>query len=483
MRLFNFLAGQPWAITTDYAQRMVEIYDLALERKARGEEFDKEALEKQLGRPLDNTRTVTTRPEDYSIVNPGVSTIPVEGPIFRRADMFTEISGATTVETLAKDFNAALGDPAVKAIILYIDSPGGEVNGTNEFSDMIFASRGGKPVIAYVAHLGASAAYWIASAADEVVVDATAALGSIGVVIAVRDPAKQNVKDIQFVSTQSPHKRPDPTTESGKVQIQSHADVLAQVFVDTIARNRNVSSETVVQDFGGGGLLVGQKAVEAGLADRVGSYESVLAELQSGRIPAPRKAGKTNKRLALSDGAKPMAKKNWFLQLFSSDATERDEAIAELSKEPGDSAAIAHAPTEDSAEVKALRAKAALADKYQEQIKAAREQQAEAFAGGLVTSLVLMPAAKDKVKGLYIQHAQDDEASPLPTGTRVESFKAMFAGLPKHNLTTEQMAADLPAGTVALNPDPNNQEEQLKKDEATTRAWAAKQNPRPQAVK
>lgn len=475
VRLFNFLAGQPWAITAEYAQRMVEIYDLALERKARGEDFDKEAVEKQLGRPLDNTRTVTHRD--------GVATIPVEGPLFRRADMFTEISGATTVETLAKDFNAALENPEVKSIIFYIDSPGGEVNGTNEFSDMIFNARGAKPVVAYVAHLGASAAYWIASAADEVVVDATAALGSIGVVIAVRDPTKQKVKDIQFVSTQSPHKRPDPTTESGKGQIQTHADVLAQVFVDTIARNRNVSSETVVKDFGAGGLLVGRKAVDAGLADRVGSYESVLSELQSGRRPRAQKSEFRGQQ----DGEKTMSieKKGWFATMLAKlNPDERAEALAELNGDGKNVITLNLPPPpaqaqEESAEVKALRAKAAQADKYQEQIKAARKTEAEAFAGGLVTAKVLMPAAKDKVAALYLQHAQDDEAAPLPTGSRIDSFKAMFTGLPKHNLTSETIAADLPDGAVALNPDPGTENEKIVADARKGAAeWQKKQNPK-----
>lgn len=476
MRLFNFLAGQPWAITADYAQRMVEIYELALERKAKGEELDKQALEKQLGRPLDNTRTVTVRD--------GVATIPVEGPLFRRADMFTEISGATTVESLAKDFNAALDDPAVKSIVLYIDSPGGEVNGTNEFSDMIFAARGSKPVIAYVAHAGASAAYWIASAADEVVVDATAAVGSIGVIAAVRDPTKEKSKDIRFVSSQSPNKNPDPTTTSGKSQIQAHVDDLAQVFVDTIARNRNVSSETVVKDFGGGGLLVGQKAVDAGLADRVGSYESVLSELQSGE-----RISSKSKTHAADNGAKTMSENqsSTLWQRFVA-GLKGDEAKAMLAENEG---RIPSAPTipssppppaasEESDEIKKLRTKAAQVEKYETAIKAARETEAETFAGSLVVAKVLMPAAKDKVKALYIQHAQDDEASPLPTGSvsRVEAFKAMFEGLPKHNLTTEQMAADLPAGAVVLNPDPGtDSDKMIAETRAGAAAWQKNQNP------
>jgi hypothetical protein len=79
-------------------------------------------------------------------------------------------------------------------------------------------------------------------------------------------------------------KRPDPTTEDGKAEIQRTVDALGEIFVGTVARNRGVSADTVLSDFGRGGVYVGQAAVDAGLADEVGSYESVLAGMmqQSG---------------------------------------------------------------------------------------------------------------------------------------------------------------------------------------------------------
>jgi signal peptide peptidase SppA len=244
---------------------------------ANRENDDPEAVEAQLGRPLDNTRTVSVRN--------GVASIPIEGPIFRRANLFTEISGGASVEIIARDLNKALDDQSVRAVMLVIDSPGGEVNGINELADMLYAARGRKPITAYVEGVGASAAYWIASAADEVVADATAALGSIGVIMTMRDPSKTSARDIEFVSSQSPNKNPNPATESGRSQIQSIVDSLADVFVSTVARNRSVSRETVLSDFGQGGILIGQKAVDAGLADRLGSYEQVLAELSDRTQP------------------------------------------------------------------------------------------------------------------------------------------------------------------------------------------------------
>jgi ClpP class serine protease len=175
----------------------------------------------------------------------------------------------------------------VGAILLHVDSPGGEVTGIHEFGELIHQARGVKPVWAYVEGLGASAAYWLSSAAEEIVADPTAALGSIGVVMTVRDPSKTKAADIEIVSSQSPRKRPDPTTEGGRAQLQGVVDDLAGVFVATVARNRAVSEETVLAEFGGGGLFVGRSAVAAGLADRIGTFEETLAELAAAVAAAP----------------------------------------------------------------------------------------------------------------------------------------------------------------------------------------------------
>jgi hypothetical protein len=132
-----------------------------------------------------------------------------------------------------------------------------------------------KRVTAYVSHLGASAAYLVAASADEIVMDPMAAVGSIGTVARVYTGKEKDVTEI--VSSQSPKKRPDATTDAGREQIQEYVDALAEVFVNAVATYRGVSAETVLSDYGQGGILVGERAVKAGMADRLGSLESVIA--------------------------------------------------------------------------------------------------------------------------------------------------------------------------------------------------------------
>lgn len=274
-RAFEFLASQPWAILEENLEIIATIAQ-------RLHDNEPEAVAAKLGRPLKNTRLVTMRGS--------TAVIPVIGPVFRYANWMTEISGATSIQILSQDFNKALEDPAVEAIVLEVDSPGGTVAGVAEFADMVYEARGKKPVVAYVSDLGASAAYWIACAADRVVVASTAKVGSIGAIIQYDKRGEGNTGRI--ISSQSPYKAADPTTDEGRAQYQKLVDSQAEVFVATVARNRGVTPEKVLADFGQGGLFVGAQAVSAGLADRVGSLEGVLAELQSPKTVST-KGGKT----------------------------------------------------------------------------------------------------------------------------------------------------------------------------------------------
>ena len=268
MLALNAVLSTQWAIDGPYLQTILEI-------AARENALTPEAVAAKPGRPLENTRAVSIRD--------GVAIIPVTGPIFPRANLFTQVSGGTSVEVMARDFHTALDDPAVRAILLDVDSPGGQATGVNELANMIHAARGDKPITAYVSGAAASGAYWIASAADQIVTDATAGLGSIGVVAGYRDTSardeKAGVKSVEIVSSQSPNKRPDMSTDEGRKQIQDRVDAIAEVFVSAVARNRSVDPGVVLREFGAGGILIGADAVNAGLADKLGSFENVLAEL------------------------------------------------------------------------------------------------------------------------------------------------------------------------------------------------------------
>lgn len=269
MRVWNKAADEPWAITSS---ALTTILDIAARQNA-----PPEAVAAKLGRELQNSYRLEMRD--------GIAVLPVVGPLFRYANLFTQVSGASSYELLAKDFTQAVENPDVKAIVLNIDSPGGEVNGCAEFADMIHEARGVKPIIAYASGDAASGAYWIAAAADEIVVSKTSALGSIGVVGVYRGNKGEDA--VEVVSSQSPYKRLDPDTDDGRARLQKRIDAMAGVFVDAVAKYRGVASSHVQNHYGSGDVFIGDAAVKQGLADRIGSFEKLLSEISGNPVSEP----------------------------------------------------------------------------------------------------------------------------------------------------------------------------------------------------
>jgi capsid assembly protease len=297
--------SHPWAIEESALRNLLSIAD-------RG--GDVEALQRKFGDRLPNTRKVELRDN-------GVAVIPMNGPIFRYANLFTDISGATSLQVMATDLQAALDDPKVRAILFDIDSPGGDARGIAEMARAINDGRIKKRIGAYIGGTGASAAYWLASATGDVTVDRTALVGSIGVVATYRDERqkdeKAGVRTVEFVSSISPNKRPDPLTEAGAAQIQKVVDSLAAVFVTDVAAFREVSIGTVTSKFGQGGLLMGQHAVSAGMADQLGDLESTIARLGAGGSSVSRSQASSNAP------ASPTARAEISSEIFARRAKER----------------------------------------------------------------------------------------------------------------------------------------------------------------
>ena len=212
-RILSFLTnGTPWAIEQAALETIIGIAQ---------RENNLEAVLKQRGEPLDNTRKVEIRD--------GIAVIPITGPLFPRANLFSEISGAYSVEMLALDLARAGDDQEVRGVVLAIDSPGGHTTMINEFANQV--ADFSKPIVAYVVGSAASAAYWIAIAADRVVLDDTAIVGSIGVVAGFESPDNDR---IEIVSSNAGDKRPDISTEAGVAVIQALVDDTESVFIDAV---------------------------------------------------------------------------------------------------------------------------------------------------------------------------------------------------------------------------------------------------------
>lgn len=206
------------------------------------------------------------------VIHGNTALIPIHGPLLRYEGFLSRILGWTSVEALALTLSSLAKNSDVFRIVLDFDSPGGQVSGIAELAEMIRAID--KPVIAFAGGSCASAAYWLASAADTIIMSKTAMVGSVGVAVVVR--TAKDPDSVEIVSSQSPHKRPDVSTDSGRAQVQALVDSLAAVFVADVAAYRQTSPERVISDFGAGAVLLGQEAVARGMADQISTLADVL---------------------------------------------------------------------------------------------------------------------------------------------------------------------------------------------------------------
>ncbi len=266
MSLLQTIRSQPWAIQPEYLSLIESIAARDVETV--------DALAKKMGRKMEGTRVTSIRD--------GVAILPVSGPIVPKANMFSSISGATSLDILSLDLQEAINNPSVHTIMLDVDSPGGAVTGVNQFAEMVKDASSEKKVVAYVQGTGASAAYWIASAASEIILSETACVGSIGVVVStsVQEAADADgYRDVVVTSSNAKNKRPDLATEEGRAILRQTLDDIETIFIQTVADNRKVSTATVKSEFGQGGVFVGAQAVNAGMADRIMSFEALMDEL------------------------------------------------------------------------------------------------------------------------------------------------------------------------------------------------------------
>ena len=259
-----------WAITPEALEGLLRAVEQGLTAEDYKifhafDEMKKSALVSDLGDPISDTGAAFKKGENGILF--------MDGPIVPRASIFTEISGLVSIEDLTRDFQTLESDANLKRIVLLIDSPGGDITGISDFSNLVKASP--KKNTAFVFGMAASAAFWIATGADEIVSTDTGLAGSIGVVITARRKLDSGLSR-EFISSQSPLKRADPDTQEGKESIQQLANDLGDIFVGAVAENRNVSVETVLSDFGQGGLVVARRALEAGMIDSIQTFDNLL---------------------------------------------------------------------------------------------------------------------------------------------------------------------------------------------------------------
>jgi len=226
-------------------------------------------------------------------LKPSIAVIPLQGEIGINSDI--------DPDTISKLLDKADEDISVKAIILEINSPGGSGVASQEIAEAVAKAR--KPVVAWIREVGASGAFWIATSADRVVAAPGSVVGSIGVSSSYIDFAnlmeKQGITynrlvTGEFKDTGTPFRN---LTFAERSYILQKLEIIKNVFVQSIANNRNLTFE-YVDSKATGEIWLGSEALQLGFID-------VLGGKDESQKTAEQLAGITDSRLVSFEQRRP----------------------------------------------------------------------------------------------------------------------------------------------------------------------------------
>jgi len=209
--------------------------------------------------------------------------ISINGPMLQSAGWIEKLFGFVSTSEKTAEVRAAAADSRYKGIILSINSPGGQVQGTSELAAAIASAKESKPVIAHTSGIAASAAYWAGSQASEFYASDLAEVGSIGVLAMHRDITAMKemagIKDTVISSGKYKAELHGALTPEAISHLQEKTDAVYEKFVADVAAGRNASVATVKSSFGEGRMVAAATAKKAGMIDKVMSFDALMDSL------------------------------------------------------------------------------------------------------------------------------------------------------------------------------------------------------------
>lgn len=217
----------------------------------------------------------------------GVGIIPIVGTLINRGAFFGDDgSGFVSYEGIAATIQAAMADPKVGAIMLDVDSPGGEAAGLFSLAALIRAARAKKPVHAMVNDMAASAGYGIVSSATDITVTPTSITGSIGTVMMHTDRSKemeQRGRKVTLITSDGADHKMDgnsfsPLSSESLGRLRETVNAFNEQFLTTVNAGRPALTTDALRALRGG-IKLGAEATAFGLADHVGTFEETVARI------------------------------------------------------------------------------------------------------------------------------------------------------------------------------------------------------------
>lgn len=221
-----------------------------------------------------------------------VAVVSIQGVISGDAGEQSDYSMVTIIKT---ELDQAKNDDAVRAVILKVDSPGGEVMASDEIARAIsdFEEKAHKPVVVSMGSLAASGGYYVSVPCDWIVANELTITGSIGVIMHGFNyrgllnkvgVVPEVFKSGKYKDMLSGTKEPDEITPEEKAMVQKLIDETYHKFKSVVADGRKNSYRnhqgrklsTDWQDYADGRILSGKEAYDLGFVDEIGSFDDAV---------------------------------------------------------------------------------------------------------------------------------------------------------------------------------------------------------------
>lgn len=281
-----FLAARVFGTPLAIWKPKLEVILAALGERIVGDDVEVYAPDGPELQALLPAKGVKPDPQSITSIQDGVAMIDVSGTLVHRSSWMDAVSGLASYENLSNEIDRAVADPNVKAVLLCINSPGGEVSGMFEMAERIQMARGkGKPIHAIAADCACSAAYILGAACEKFYATEGAVTGSIGVVMAHADVSEADKKagikvtyifDGDRKVDGNPH---EPLDGEAKDAVQDHVSKTAAIFHARVDKYRGLKPGTAKATQAA--VFVGADAQAVGLVDGIKSTRQVLAEIKA----------------------------------------------------------------------------------------------------------------------------------------------------------------------------------------------------------
>lgn len=267
-------------------------YDMFLDASERAERLEAQGAEaikaKVAEFKLSNPHLKASNDDPFGLpplweVQGNVGVLHIDGPVITGSAGWMRLFGVLGYDDIKQAANELVSQKSVTKILMSVNSPGGSAAGTEETAAFLKEIGKQKPIMTHSATMMASAGYWMGSVGHPIMASSTAVLGSIGVIIThvsvqrANEAAGRDVTVLRIGEHKALANPNEKLSDAAKAHLIDMGEQIYAVFRSNVAANLGLDEKTFDKTVGLGREFMGQKAVDAGLAHQVATFDQALA--------------------------------------------------------------------------------------------------------------------------------------------------------------------------------------------------------------